>query len=72
MSPTLNPNPDPAPEPEKPVQTACGGWVLYSPETPWVLYRGEAVFFCTPGCKTDYESSPETSRLAGRNLLDWQ
>lgn len=70
MSPAANPNPGSAPEPGKPVQTACGGWVLYTPETPQALYQGETVFFCTLGCKTDYESSPETSCLAGRILLD--
>ena len=70
MSPAANAGQTAVPEIGKPVQTACGGWVIYSPETPSALYRGEVVYFCTPGCKADYETSPETSCLAGRILLD--
>jgi hypothetical protein len=70
MNPAANSDQKPTPEIGKPVQTACGGWVIYSPETPCALYRGELVYFCMPTCKADYEISPETSCLAGHILLD--
>jgi hypothetical protein len=51
------------------VITACGGRLNYSVDTPSAFFRGEAVFFCLPICKTDYENDPYTSCLAFR-LLD--
>lgn len=70
MSVVENSDQKSTPEVGKPVQTACGGWVIYSLDTPWALYRDEVIYFCTPTCKADYERSPETSCLAGRILLD--
>jgi len=48
------------------VDTACGSRVPYEPDTTYVLFRGEFVFFCCSECKEGYESNPQTSCLAGR------
>jgi hypothetical protein len=52
----------------EPVRTACGGVVQYSGNTPCVLFRGEAVYFCLPVCKEDFERDPLSSCLAARIL----
>ncbi len=57
------------PIPDAIVITACGGRINYTDDTPSALFRGEAVYFCLPICKTDYENDPSTSCLAFR-LLD--
>jgi hypothetical protein len=51
------------------VITACGGRINYSTDTPCACFRGEAVYFCLPICKKDYENDPYTSCLAA-SLLD--
>lgn len=51
-----------------PVPTACGGIVAYTSATPYVEFRGKAVYFCLPACKDDYDRDPGTSCLAARLL----
>jgi hypothetical protein len=33
------------------VRTACGGWVVLTPDTPWVIYRDEVVYFACRNVK---------------------
>jgi YHS domain-containing protein len=61
---------EPRPTPGKPVATACGGWVNYSPSTPCTVFHGKPVYFCLQACKDDYDRDPRTSCLAGRILMD--
>jgi hypothetical protein len=50
------------------VKTACGGVMQYSADIPCILYQGEAVYFCLPVCKEDFERDPLSSCLAARIL----
>ena len=52
-----------SPAPGTPVQTACGGSVAYSPELPCVSIDGQQHYFCLPGCKQDFENTPQLSCL---------
>jgi YHS domain-containing protein len=49
-----------------PVRTACGGVIHYSADTPCILFKGEAVYFCLPVCKEDFDRDPLSSCLAGK------
>ena len=55
----------PLPAPGTVVNTACGGTVQYTPNTPCILYRGELVYFCLPVCKQSFEKDPSNSCLIG-------
>jgi len=49
-----------------PVRTACKGITLYAPGIPCAEYRDQAVYFCLPECKRDFELNPVSSCLASR------
>ncbi len=48
------------------VDTACGSRAPFAADTPYVLFRGEVVYFCCSECKEGYETNPQTSCMAGR------
>ena len=49
-------------------ETACGAMVHITPDTPYVLYRDQVVYFCGCDCKEQYEQDPLTSCMAARLL----
>jgi YHS domain-containing protein len=51
-------------------ETACGGNIVITPETHYVIYKGEVVYVCNRGCKEDFESDPLNSCLAARILSE--
>jgi hypothetical protein len=51
------------------VETACGGWALLKPDTPFICYQNEVVYFCSPDCKELYEKNPLNSCMVGRLLV---
>ncbi len=65
MSPT-----HPSMEPELPSQaeTACGARVKLTPNTPFIQYKGEIVYFCGSDCKQLYDEDPLSSCMAARLL----
>jgi YHS domain-containing protein len=56
----------PTQQPNYLVETACGSRVPFQPDTSYVLFRGEVVYFCCSECKEGYESNPATSCMAGK------
>ncbi len=40
------------------VESACGGAMEFTPETPYAEYEGRLVFFCLPACKATFEKFP--------------
>ncbi len=56
----------PTQKPSYTVETACGSLVPFYPDTPYVLFRGEIVYFCCSECKEEYEANPATSCMAAK------
>lgn len=48
--------------------TACGSIILITPDTPFVNYHDEVLFFCAEEYKQRYESDPTSSCMAARFL----
>ncbi len=46
------------------VESACGGSMEFTPETPYAVYEGRVFFFCLPACKATFEEQP-AAFLAG-------
>ncbi|RME06262.1 MAG: hypothetical protein D6803_07000 [Anaerolineae bacterium] len=48
-----------APQVGEIVHVACGGHIEFQEDTPWAVYQGAAVAFCTPACKRAFEQDPD-------------
>ena len=49
-------------------ETACGARILVTPDTSYVHYRDEVVYFCGQDCKQMYADDPLNSCMAARLL----
>ena len=49
-------------------ETACGARILVTPNTPYIMYKDEIVYFCGQDCKEIYDADPMNSCLAARLL----
>jgi YHS domain-containing protein len=60
----------PTPNSNVPVkaETACGASINVTPNTPYIHYRGEIVYFCGGDCKQLYDEDPSSSCMAARLL----
>jgi YHS domain-containing protein len=56
------------PQPSAQDETACGGLIEITPQTPWILWQGKPVYFCKIDCKELYEKDPLNSCMAARIL----
>lgn len=56
------------PAEEKFCETACGATIRITPDTPFIHYRDEVVYFCGQGCKHIFDHDPLSSCLAARLL----
>ncbi len=65
MSPT-----PPSPEQGVPshAETACGARIQITPNTPFIHYKDDIVFFCGWDCKQLYDEDPLSSCMAARLL----
>jgi len=57
------------PEPSAQGETACGGRIELTPQTPYVLWREKIMYFCNADCKELYEKDPLNSCMAARLLV---
>ena len=48
----------------KQAETACGARILVTPNTPYIKYKDEIVYFCGQDCKEIYDADPMNSCLA--------
>lgn len=48
------------------VRTACNSVTPFFLGMPCAVYRSEAIYFCLPECKRDFEIDPAASCLASR------
>jgi len=62
-------NKEPSTRPQE-VETACGGMIELTENTPRAFYRDQEVFFCLPECRETYLKNPAISCLAARYLAD--
>jgi YHS domain-containing protein len=49
-------------------ETACGARIMVNPNTPYIHYREEIVYFCGQDCKQLYDEDPLSSCMAARIL----
>ncbi len=50
------------------VETACGGRIKITPDTPHILYGDKIVYFCGWDCKQLYDEHPLSSCMAASLL----
>jgi YHS domain-containing protein len=49
-------------------ESACGARIRITPNTPYIHYRDEIVYFCSLDCKQIYDEDPLSSCMAARLL----
>jgi hypothetical protein len=49
-------------------ETACGALIMVTPDTPFIHYGDEVVYFCGHDCKLLYDEDPLGSCMAARLL----
>jgi YHS domain-containing protein len=49
-------------------ETACGARIVITPDTPYIHYRDEILYFCGQDCKQMYDENPLNSCMAARLL----
>jgi YHS domain-containing protein len=49
-------------------ESACGARIRITPNTPYIHYHGEIVYFCGWDCKQLYDEDPLNSCMAARLL----
>jgi YHS domain-containing protein len=52
----------------KQAETACGARILVTPNTSYIKYKDEIVYFCGQDCKEIYDADPMNSCMAARLL----
>jgi YHS domain-containing protein len=49
-------------------ESACGARIMITPNTPYIRYRDQIVYFCGQDCKELYDTDPLSSCMAARLL----